>query len=208
MGGQFGVGGELNSLVGGFGGDRGGIGDDEGNDKFAPIADDHGVEDVGAGLEGVLDGLRSDEFSSGGFQQIFFAVGNEEIVVLVHVADIAGAEPAVFAENFACGFGVFVIAVHDARTLDEDFSIFGNADLDIGNGFAGTAHAIHGIVAGNDRGSFRKTVTLIDGNADGPEKFRERFREWRAAGRDDTQMAGGSKADLIVDEVGGKRPLT
>src|SRR5437588_4441347 len=155
MGGKFGVGGEFDSLVGGLGGDRRGIGDDERDDKFAPIADDHGVEDVGAGLEGVFDGLRGNEFSGRSFQQIFFAVGDEEIVVLIHVADVAGAEPAVFAENFAGGFGVLVIAVHDARTLDEDFSIFGNADLDIGNGFAGTAHAIDGVIAGDDRRSFR-----------------------------------------------------
>src|SRR5438309_4673440 len=151
MSGQFGVGGELDPLVCGFGGDRGGIGDDEGNDKFAPIADDHGVQDVRAGLECVFDGLRSDEFSGRGLQQIFFAVGDEEIVVLVHVTDVAGAEPAVFAENLARGFGIFVVALHDAGTFHEDFSILGGADLNIGNGFAGTAHAIHGVVAGHNR---------------------------------------------------------
>src|SRR5690349_3291419 len=129
MGGDFGVGRELDSLVSGFGGDRDGIGNDERDYEFAPITNNHGVQDVGAGLERVFDGLRSDKFSSRGLQQIFFAVGDEEIVVLVHVADVAGPEPAVFAENFAGGLGVFVIAVHDARTLDEDFSVLGDADL-------------------------------------------------------------------------------
>src|SRR5947207_1269836 len=207
MSGQFGVGGELDPLVCGFGGDRGGIGNDKRDDKLASVADDHGIEDVGAGLERVFDGLRSNEFSSGGFQQIFFAVGNEEIVVFVHVADVAGAEPAVFAKNFAGGFGVLVIAMHDARTLDEDFSILGNADLNIRNWFAGTAHAIHGVIAGNDRRSFRQTITLIDGNADGPEKFRERFGERRAARRDDAQMAAGSQADFLVDQFISELPL-
>src|SRR5437660_4992435 len=167
MGGQFGVGGELDSLVGGFGGDRGGIGNDKRDDKLAPITNNHGVQDVGAGLERVFNGLRSDELSSRGFQQIFFAVGDEEVVVLVHVTDVAGAEPAVFAENFAGGFGVLVIAMHDARTLDEDFSIFGDTNLDIGNWLARTAHAIHGVIAGNDRRSFRQTITQIDANDDG-----------------------------------------
>src|SRR6266700_3986898 len=142
MGGQLDVGCKFDSLVGGFGSDRGGIGDDEGNDEFA----------------------------FGGLQQIFFAVGDEEIVVLVQVADVAGGEPTILAENFACGFGVFVVAVHDARTLDEDFSIFGNADLDIGNRLAGTADTILRVVAGNDGRSFRKTVTLVDRDTHGPEK--------------------------------------
>src|SRR6266704_1572626 len=142
MGGQFGVRSEFDSLVGGFGGDRGGIRDDEGNDEFALVADDHGVEDVGASFERVFHGLRGDKLAGCGLQQIFFAVGDEEIVVLVQVADVAGGEPTILAENFACGFGVFVVAVHDARTLDEDFSIFGNAALDIGNRLAGTADTI------------------------------------------------------------------
>src|SRR6266851_4126221 len=104
MGGQLGVGCKFDSLVGGFGGDRSGIGDDEGNDEFAFVADDHGVEDVGAGLERVFHGLRGDKFACGSLQQIFLAVGDEKIVVLVQVADVAGGEPAVFGENFECGF--------------------------------------------------------------------------------------------------------
>src|SRR5437867_8538027 len=111
MSGQFGVGGELDSLVGGFGGNRGGIGNEERHDEFAPVAHDHGVEDVGTGPERVFDRLWSDEFSSRGLQQIFFAVSDEEIVVLVQVADVAGAEPAVFAEYFAHVFGIFVVAL-------------------------------------------------------------------------------------------------
>src|SRR5439155_25779300 len=98
-------------------------------------------------------------------------------------------------------------AVHDARTLDEDFSIFGNADLDIGNGFAGTAHAIYGIAAGDHGRSFRKTITLINGNIDSPEEFRERFGERRAAGRDDAQMAAGAQADFLVDQFISEFPL-
>src|SRR5690349_3719130 len=131
MRGQFGVGGELDSLVGGFGGNRGGIGNDERNDKFTSVADNHGVQDIGAGLKRVFDGLRSDEFSGSGFQQVLLAVGDEKIAVFVRVPDIAGAEPPVFAQDFAGGFGVFVVAGDDARTLDENFSVFGNADLHI-----------------------------------------------------------------------------
>src|SRR5260370_27669852 len=162
MGGQLRVGGELDSLVGSFGGNRGGVGDDERDDEFAFVAQDHSVQDVGAGLERVFDGLRRDEFARRSFEQIFFAVGDEEIVVLVHIANVAGAEPAVLAESFTRGLGIFIVALHDAGTLDEDFTIFCDADLDVVNRFAGTTHAIHGVVSGDDRRGFRQAVTLID----------------------------------------------
>src|SRR5229473_8576873 len=129
MGGEFDVGGEFDSLVRGSGGDRGGIGDDKSHNEFAFVAKDHGVQDVGASLERVFDGLRGDEFARRRLDQVFLAVGDEEIVVLVHVADVAGAEPAVFTKNFAGGFGILVIALHDARAFDQDFSILSGSDL-------------------------------------------------------------------------------
>src|SRR6266849_10916714 len=111
MGGQFGVGGEFDALISAFGGDGHGVEDNERDDEFAFVAQDHGVQDVGAGLERVFDGLGGDKFARRRLDQVFLAVGDEEIVVLIHVADIAGAEPAVFAENFASGFGILVIAL-------------------------------------------------------------------------------------------------
>src|SRR6266481_8345297 len=117
MGGQFGVGGKFDSLISSLSSNRGRVGDDERDDEFAPIAQDHGIENVGAGLESVFDGLRGDEFAGGGFQQVFFSVGDEEIAVFVHVADVAGAEPAIFAEYLAGGFGILVVALHDAGAL-------------------------------------------------------------------------------------------
>src|SRR5260370_28931532 len=119
MGGQFGVGCELDSLVGGLGGHGGGVGDDERNDEFSFVTQDHGVQDVGAGFQGVFDGLRSDEFARRCLDQVFLAVGDEEIVVLVHVADVAGAEPAVFGENFAGGFRILILALHATMALDK-----------------------------------------------------------------------------------------
>src|SRR5258707_11216856 len=189
MSGEFGVGSKLDSLVGGFGGHGGGIGNEERHDEFVPVAHDHSIKDVRTGLERIFDGLRGNEFACGGFEQIFLAVGDEEIVVLVHVADVAGAEPTVFAENFTGGFGVFIVALHDARALDEDLSIFGHADLNVGNRFAGTAHAIIGIVAGNDGRSFRQTVALKDGNSYRPEKLREILGKGSAAGTNEAESA-------------------
>src|SRR5579863_9604931 len=117
MVGHFLVGRELDALLGGFGGDRCGIGDDQSGDEFAFVAYHYGVQDEAARLEGVFDGLWGDEFAGGGFDQVFFAVGDEEIVVFVEIADVAGAEPAVGAQDFAGGFGAFVVALHDARAF-------------------------------------------------------------------------------------------
>src|SRR5258708_7524340 len=207
MGWEFDVRGGLDSLVGSFSGYRGGIGDDERNDEFSFVTQDHGVQDVGAGFERVFDGLRSDEFARRCLDQVFLAVGDEEIVVLVHVANVAGAEPAVFAKNFAGSFGILVIALHDARALDQDFAIIGGSDVHVGNRLARTAHAVLGIIAGDDRRSFGQTVTLIDGDADGPEKFGELFGKRRAAGRDDTQVSAGAPADFLVNQCVGELPL-
>ena len=72
--------------------------------------------------------MRGDKFSRRGLDQVLLAIGDEEIVVLVEIADVAGAEPAIFAEHFARGFGIFIVALHDAGTFHEDFSILGGAD--------------------------------------------------------------------------------
>src|SRR6266481_834892 len=154
MGGKFGVGGKFDSLVGGSGSDRSGIRDDQRDDEFAFVAQDHGVQDVGAGLESVFDGLRRDEFAGRRLDQVLLAVGDEEIVVLVQVADVAGAEPAVLAEDFARSFKIFVVALHHTRAFDQDFSILSDSDLHVGNRFAGTAHTVVRIVAGDNGRSF------------------------------------------------------
>src|ERR1700694_4345381 len=147
MGGQLAVGGELDSLVGGFGGNGGGIGNDERDDEFAFVAHDHGVQDVRTGFDSVFPGWRCNKFTRRRLDQVFLAIGDEEIAIFVHVSDVAGAEPAVFAENFAGGVGIFIVALHVADR--------GGADLEVGDRFPGTAHAIQRVVAGDDRRGFR-----------------------------------------------------
>src|SRR6266850_2398961 len=207
MGGHLLIVGELDSLLGELGGDGHGIRNDEGHDEFAFIADDHGVKNIRTGFESVFDGLRSDEFARGGFQQVFLAIGDVEIVVLVQVADVAGAEPAVFAEHFGGCFRFLVVALHDARTFDENLAVFRDANLDVGDGLAGTADAIVRVVTRNNWRSFRQAIALIDGDADGPKEFGERFGKRRAAGRDDAQAAAGAETNFLVDQRICKLPL-
>src|SRR5258708_39299692 len=90
MGCKVGVGGEFQAVLGEFGGYGDGVGNDHGDDEFALIADDHGGEDVGTGLQSIFDRLGGHEFSGGGFEEIFLAVGGGEGIVRVEVADGAG----------------------------------------------------------------------------------------------------------------------
>jgi len=207
MGGEFGVGGEFQGVFGELGGNGDGVGNDDGNDEFALIADDHGVEDVRTRFESVFDGLRSDEFAGGSFEEIFFAIGDEEVVVFVEIADVAGFEPAIVGEHIVGGFGRFEVTLHDARALGENFAVVGNAELDVGNRAAGAAGTVVRVIAGEDGRGFRQAVALIDGNADGPEKFAEIPGERGSAGKNGAELAAGAGTNFGIDELVGDYPL-
>jgi hypothetical protein len=81
------------------------------------ITHHHCIRDVRAGFQGILNRLGGYKFAARGFQQILFAIGDEEIVVGVEISDVAGMEPAIFANDFTRGFGTLLIALHDARSL-------------------------------------------------------------------------------------------
>src|SRR5579859_747649 len=207
IGGQLGVGRKFQAVLGELGGDSDRVGNDEGDDKFALITDNHGVQDIRAGFQGIFDGLRGDEFAGGGFEEILFAVGDEEVIVFVEIANVAGFKPAVVGKNFAGGFRRFEISLHDARTLGDNFAIVGDVQLNVGDWAAGTPGAVMRMVAGEDGRGFRQAVALIDGNADGPEKLAEVFGERSAAGKNGAELAAGAGANFGVDERVGNDPL-
>ena len=152
---------------------HGEIGHDEGDHEFAPVAEDGGVEDERARLERILDGLRRDVFSARGFQQILFPVGDVQVAVRVEVADVAGAKPTVFRKNFPCGVRVAIVALHHARAFHQDFSVGRDFHFDVRDRPAGASDPVHGVVARHNRRGFRESIALIDGDADGPEEFRQ-----------------------------------
>src|SRR5208337_3605441 len=125
----------------------------------------------------------------------------------VQEADVARAEPAIFGKNCAGGFGVFVIALHDAGAFGEDFAVVGDTNLNVGDGAARAADAVLGEGGGEDGRRFRQTITLIDGNADGPKKLRHFLGERRAPRQDDAKAAAGARADFGIDQHIGEDPL-
>src|SRR5258708_9439188 len=138
---------------------------------------------------------------------MYLAVGEEKIVVRAEVADVAGAEPAIFRENFPRSIGTLVIALHDAGAFGENLAVLGDAKLNVADGAPRAAGAVCGIVCGQDGRSFGQAVTLIDGNADGPEKLGELFRKRRAAGKDHAQPSAGPRAYFRINQLVGNGPL-
>src|SRR5260370_26573273 len=139
---------------------------------------------------------------------MFFAIGDEEVVVGVEIADVAGVKPAFLVDDFTRGVRTFVITLHHARTFGEDFAVFRYANENVGNGSPGAAAAILRIIGGEDRRSLRQAVALVNGNADGPEKFSEFLGERRTAGENHAQFSACSGADFFVDEFVGESPLS
>ena len=68
---------------------------DQNGGEFALVAEDGGDSDQRIQLQRILDRLRRDEFSAGGLDQVFLAIGDGEISIGVDVADVAGLEPAI-----------------------------------------------------------------------------------------------------------------
>ena len=85
---------------------------------------------IGIELERVLDRLWRDEFSAGGLDQVFLAVGDGKISIGVDVADVAGLEPAIFQSGLRF-FGAIPVAFEDRRAADENFAVFGDADFEV-----------------------------------------------------------------------------
>src|SRR5712672_4520306 len=183
------------------------IRDDERDHESTLIADYHRVGYVWAGFEGIFDGLRRYEFASRGLNEIFLAVGDEEIVVGVQVPDVAGVEPAFGVNRFAGCVLIFVVALHHAGALGENFAVVGDANQNVGNGAAGAAAAILRIVGSENGRSFGEAIALVNGHSYGPEEFGEVFGKRSAAGEHHAQFSARSGADFSVDEFAGEGPL-
>ena len=74
-------------------------------------------------VEHALDVLRIDVLSARADDHVLQAALDIEPPVLVELAQVARAEPAVGSERFGRGFGILVIAQHDARRERHDLAL-------------------------------------------------------------------------------------
>src|SRR5499433_1848788 len=134
--------GDGNSLLGGFGGNGLTVGNDQRDHELAAVSEHHGVGNERTGLERIFDRLRRNKFAGRSLEQILLAIGDEQVVVFVEVADVAGVEPTVFIDHFARRFGRFVVTLHHHRSANQDFAVIRRFHLAIRNRLSGAARAI------------------------------------------------------------------
>src|ERR1700751_685844 len=116
------------------------------------------------------------------------------------MADVAGVKPAFFIDDFARSVLTFVIALHHAGAFGENFTVFRNANQNVGNGTPGAAGAILRIVGREDGRSLGEAVPLVNGDPYRPEKFGKLLGKRRAAGKNHAQFSACARANLLVDK--------
>ncbi len=131
------------------------------------VADQRHLADHEGVLELVLDGLGGDHFAAGGLEQLFFAIGNVEKAVVVKSRDVSGEEPAIAVEGAVVFSGLLPVTDENGGTADQEFSVAGQLELDIGHRLAHSAHAMQKRVIERDDGrSLGETVAFPDSYAD------------------------------------------
>ena len=142
---------------------------------FALVAIGHHLFDEGEELELVLHILGRKHgpvvVAPLDAAHVFDAVDDLEVAAGIQKPRIAGVVPTIGAEHLGGGFGVFVIALEQARRLDQDFTVVGHLDL-----YTRARHT-HGIgarfVVGlqtHKHGGLGRAIQLFEVDADGAVK--------------------------------------
>ena len=143
--------------------------DARGDDQlFLPgdlLAVNHRLRDLRHLGEQGLDLLRIDVFSVLRHDDIFASAGDIDKAVLVHIANVAGVEPAVLHDR-GCRRRILVIAQHDRFTANQQLALalfirIFDLNLVTVNSLAGGAHTRVEVRRQRcDRRSLRQTVAL------------------------------------------------
>src|SRR5215467_9260145 len=113
VGGQGGGGGVAGAVVGGEGGGRVGVEHDQRDHVGPPVADGHYLGDQRAGGQhGVFDVGRGHVLARRVDDQLFLAVDDPHVSVVIDGGDVAGVQPPVRIDGFGGLGGVVVVALH------------------------------------------------------------------------------------------------
>ena len=181
---------------------------DERGDERPLVTHDEDLGDERVGAHRVFEGGRGDILASRRHDDLLCAARDGHVAVAVEGPQVARAEPAVFGEAGGRGLGVVVVALEDARALEEDFALV--ADLE-GHGRQGRAHGADlgqaGRVDGDRADRLGQAIALQDGDTDAAIEVREPGCQGSAARHDVVRVAAHQADDLLVDELVGQRVL-
>src|SRR5207237_9370287 len=96
---------------------------DEGADTLAVGAEGDGFLEVGEELELVLQVLRREQRAVGELADVFRAVDDAQVPVLVDVAGVAGAEPAFGILRLVRRLRFLVVLLEQAWRADEELAL-------------------------------------------------------------------------------------
>ena len=105
---------------------------EERHEVLPGVADDHGVLDVRAEFQFVLDVGRRDVFAAGRDDDVLLAVHDLQVSVLPG-ADVAGVEPALRIDRLRGELRILEVALEDMRAPREDLAVLGQRHLDAGD---------------------------------------------------------------------------
>src|ERR1700678_4094557 len=192
--------------------DRAGFQLDEGLRRLAAIvvgnSDNAHFLDRGVLIDGLLDVARID-VEAAAEQHVLGSVDDENEAVLVHVADVAGAEESVRRHRLRGLLRLFPVSLHHVRALDADFAAFAELDFALRVGDVDELHVRAGIrkaagagpssplarVEGSSRRSLRHAPSLVQLAAD--NAFEPFLHSERQRGAARTAQAQGGKKERL-----------
>lgn len=193
------------------------IGVDQGSDHHFTLrvlpAQNHGLLNIRDPAQVFFDFFRVHVLAVGEDDQVLLPAGDVDVSVLVHVADVAGTEPAVFGEHCLGGFFVPVVTQHHVFALYADFPggisvfvdvfflpvVFGGVNPHLAlfhGGTDGVESVLTHPVYSNQRCAFSDPVAFQNGDPEGVKVLYQLGRQGSAAADDDLQIAAERTRDL------------
>ena len=177
------------------------VGRDQGRYELSSIANHNDILEVRTQLQTIFDGLGRDIFTAGGYDKVLLAIGDFQIPIRIQFPSIARMKPA--STKRLCRFTLhLVIARHDVRAANQNFTVIGNLHLHVAHRPPYSADARGaGTVERNDWGGFRQTVSFEDGQAHRVEKLCDFLLQRCAARYEKTKPPAKPLPDLLKNRT-------